>query len=748
MLSRGKSLQPYRLGLLTQFRACLKDIPDNLIFHLKRFDYDISTGMRNKINDRFEFPEQIDMAPYHVDFAKGSKVPTSSDMFELVGILVHSGTAESGHYYSYIRERPVDSHQSQTWVEFNDTDVSRFNPKNIPDQCFGGEGEASPYSSTCFPKAWNAYMLFYQRIIAMDVEFERHHPAAIDIPVKEGIPLDIVKSIAVQNEFFIRKYCLFDPAHAAFARCLLEQLRHVTKGTCSDDHSIEQEAIWLALDQLDQVLSRKKDCVGFDTMLTSLSRVIGTCPDCCKIALDWVVSHKQSLRNLLLRCPHAKVRKEFSEMIMTGLRYLRRHDTRTYGFDVDSIERDLTDGNLPETQGIFQDMVSCLRELWVHMHQSIRAWDDYFGLLTDMANLGAPESHVVLREDLLKLCLEILIIENTQANRLRREFPHYVSYVRLLEKGRRFSYLRLIELVRDLLARIDLERQPSDIQHQDRPMVNGKMGLTHAEESYLRFGMVDGRARTLIFLEKIISLDQNPMAVNDIVRQMVLAEPKVGLFPDISKTILSGVNIEPASLAGPFLSAAITFCEVCPHTASAKDMILGIASEVETIGLNGGQEHLEFFVKARRIQNLRFQRNPQFFHRMVLHNIPRWAPALIMYWEEPVRIGTIELLRTLVFDRDHRNMDNEQEAEELESVAKQLCAACVKRIQDVFVQQQKPVENKNVENVTQVIRHCLQNYYSTDPGEDDHDSIIEAESRSLYSVLTLQTSLTFSISYS
>ena len=703
--------------------------------------------MRNKINDRFEFPEQIDMAPYHVNFLKDLKQPTPSDMFGLSGILVHSGTAESGHYYSYARERPVDCRQTQTWVEFNDSDVSRFNPKNIPDQCFGGESDASPYSSTSFPKAWNAYMLFYQRITAMDEELEQHHPAEMDNPVKEETPPDIRKTIAIQNEFFIRKYCLFDPAHAAFARCLLEQLRHVTKGTCSDDHSIEQEAIWLALDHLDQTLSRTKDCVGFDTMLTSLSRVIGTCPNCCRLALDWVVCHKQSLRNLLLRCPNAKVRKEFATMIITGLQYLRRHDTRIYGFDVDSIECEPTDGNLPETPGIFQDMVSCLKELWVYIHMSIRAWDDYFGLLNELANLGVPESHVMLREDFLKLCLEILIVEHVNTHRVRREYPHYVHYVRLLEKGRKFSFLKLIELVRSLLARIDLEREPSDIQNQDRPLVNGRMVLTHAEEGYMRFGVIDGRAKTCIFLEKILNLDQNPVAANEIVRTLVLAEPKVGSLQDISKTILSGVNVEPASLAAPFLSAAIVFCEVCPYIANAKDMVTGIANVVETIGLNGGQEHLEFFVKARRIQNLRLQRNPQFFHRLVLHSVPRWAPALIMYWEESVRIGTIDLLRTLVFDRDHRSMDNEQEAEELENVARQLCVACVKRIQDDFVQQQKPVENKNVENVTQVIRHCLQNYYSADPGEDDHDSVVEAEGRSMCSFEIVESSLNSSASY-
>ena len=42
-------------------RTCLKDVPDNLIFHLKRFAYSVRTGMRSKINDFFDFPRSIDM---------------------------------------------------------------------------------------------------------------------------------------------------------------------------------------------------------------------------------------------------------------------------------------------------------------------------------------------------------------------------------------------------------------------------------------------------------------------------------------------------------------------------------------------------------------------------------------------------------------------------------------------------------------------------------------------------------------
>jgi ubiquitin carboxyl-terminal hydrolase 34 len=124
--------------ILTSNRTCLKDVPDNLIFHLKRFDFDLRTMQRSKINDQFEFPTTIDMKPYKIQHLSDPSVPTANDIFELVGVLVHSGTAESGHYYSFIRERPASQFSSTpTWVEFNDSDVTPFDPSTIGAQCYG-----------------------------------------------------------------------------------------------------------------------------------------------------------------------------------------------------------------------------------------------------------------------------------------------------------------------------------------------------------------------------------------------------------------------------------------------------------------------------------------------------------------------------------------------------------------------------------------------------------------------------------
>ena len=56
--------------------------------------------------------------------------------YNLAGVVVHTGTAEGGHYYSFIRDR---SSKDNNWYLFNDAEVKTFDPMQIAAECFGGE---------------------------------------------------------------------------------------------------------------------------------------------------------------------------------------------------------------------------------------------------------------------------------------------------------------------------------------------------------------------------------------------------------------------------------------------------------------------------------------------------------------------------------------------------------------------------------------------------------------------------------
>lgn len=92
-------------------RVCIKHLPNFLIIALRRFEFDFDTMRRNKVNDYCEFPFELDMEPYTQEgLDERSKSKEGSPKrhrdeyykYNLRGIVIHSGTADSGHYYSYI----------------------------------------------------------------------------------------------------------------------------------------------------------------------------------------------------------------------------------------------------------------------------------------------------------------------------------------------------------------------------------------------------------------------------------------------------------------------------------------------------------------------------------------------------------------------------------------------------------------------------------------------------------------------
>ena len=78
--------------------------------------------MRYKLNDYFEFPFDLDMHKYSSAYLR-DKSEASDSKYKLSGILVHSGSADAGHYYSFIKV-------GDKWFEFNDKHVSEFNIVN------------------------------------------------------------------------------------------------------------------------------------------------------------------------------------------------------------------------------------------------------------------------------------------------------------------------------------------------------------------------------------------------------------------------------------------------------------------------------------------------------------------------------------------------------------------------------------------------------------------------------------------
>lgn len=208
-------------------RACIVKLPRILCFNTMRYIFNMTTMTKEKVNTHFSFPLKLDMSSYleknlikrqvssasasssssptniqdsnqdnnsqcssKADYAKpadslsespaGSSTSNDDDdtrededesaIYELIGVTVHTGTADGGHYYCFIRDCEDASTPKDRWYLFNDAEVKPFDSTLIGPECFGGEMTTKSYDAVndrfmdiSFEKTNSAYMLFYKR---------------------------------------------------------------------------------------------------------------------------------------------------------------------------------------------------------------------------------------------------------------------------------------------------------------------------------------------------------------------------------------------------------------------------------------------------------------------------------------------------------------------------------------------------------------------------------------------------------
>lgn len=697
-------------------RACLKEIPDNLIFHLKRFDFDMLTMMRSKINDEFQFPERIDMTPYKVEYLSDSNVELDQDIFELVGVLVHSGTAESGHYYSYIRERP-SAGSTKSWVEFNDADVTSFDPSKIAEQCFGGMNDGfhnSTMGPARFGKVWNAYMLFYQRVTSMESEKKSYEPIVKDAPVHVPLPIELGNHISMDNEVFIRTYCLLDPFHASFTRYLVALSREFTLSGLVGASKQQKSTIYIAMDTLDQLVARTRELTELDRLVIELTRAIQDTPKGALRIIQWIHNRDTGLRNLILKAPQP-VRNASVKIFLMALAKIQDFSTDE---TLEQPDREKWKARYIEC---WQRIVQALNNLWPILHTASRSWDDYFEFATLLTTFQFPRIDVLLDHGFLLKCLEMVWLDREDPKNLKLQYP---NYFRLLERGRKFSYRKLMDLLAHLLKYIDLTLSPTP---DDAPRVveDGRYSLTLTESSFV-LEISKANNGELIFLRKILQQQINAAAIRSIIGILLDAEPQAGLSHNIIKVLEDGLRMSPAQLCAPFLEAALVFCSHSPSEQQVVDVIDYIAKGVESINSSGGREHITFLTNVLNCRNERIGKDESWFTEKVVERIPDWAPTLLIYLEKPVKAMAFDVLREILFNQDHGDVDEENH-QFYSKVARELTQACLEILRKTYlVNQGQTVETKVVDNIVLVITHCLREYYD-ESETDDAEFMQQAE---------------------
>jgi hypothetical protein len=223
-------------------RTLFSKTPNVFVVQLQRIVFDFDKFENQKVNTQFEFPDTLDLTPYslnHImksegklddknaaeDAEKNPDDKSESDQedqyeglteedkkerieekelynqhidynetecyeYKLVGVIIHVGTADAGHYYSLIntdrfmkdetQDEWLDT-SSDKWMEFNDSRVSDYNFDDFKGDCYGGSSSDDGFFGGFFKSSSygkSAYLLVYEK--------RYKHPLKILLPEEKN----------------------------------------------------------------------------------------------------------------------------------------------------------------------------------------------------------------------------------------------------------------------------------------------------------------------------------------------------------------------------------------------------------------------------------------------------------------------------------------------------------------------------------------------------------------------------------
>ncbi|KAI5613502.1 putative ubiquitin carboxyl-terminal hydrolase FAF-X isoform X3, partial [Silurus asotus] len=418
-------------------RLLIKKLPPVLAIQLKRFDYDWERECAIKFNDYFEFPRELDMEPYTVaGVAKlESNEVTSenqvvhqnapldpelggSSRYRLVGVLVHSGQASGGHYYSYIVQRHSNGADGQRdrWYKFDDGDVTECkmdDDEEMKNQCFGGEymGEVFDHmmkrmSYRRQKRWWNAYILFYERMDTVSVDGELLKQIAemtlVSKPHHLKMPSAIECRVRKQNVQFMHSRMQYSLEYFQFIKKLLTCNSVYLNPPPGQDHLLP-EAEEIAVISI-QLAARFLFTTGFHTKKV----VRGPASDWYD-ALCILLRHSKNVRSwlahnvlfafptrfseYLLECPSAEVRGAFSKIIVFIAHFSLQDGSCPAPVTSPGSSTQACD-NMTLSDHLLRAVLNLLRR---EVSEHGRHLQQYFNLFVMYANLGLAEKTQLLK---------------------------------------------------------------------------------------------------------------------------------------------------------------------------------------------------------------------------------------------------------------------------------------------------------------------------------------------------------------
>lgn len=345
--------------------------------------------------------------------------------YRLKGILVHSGVAQGGHYYSFIYD-----HVSEKWFKFDDEDVTPFDPANIEAECFGGVQRRSWHGSSNSMEMEvfsNALMLFYEKVIPVEV------PKPADSPTTELMSdvgnederCDYEAEVWKSNEVFLQNSYLFDVEFHEFLREMVQSkyMRDApsssspppspalpvhsepdtdvamvpapVSGGDNSDESLQGTLAEIGVEFVLSVLLHSREKHGIARWITVLASKFAKHKSICASFFRALATTKRVdwLRGLVFECPDSIARQSFVHLVSRALTAYEAHITAE-GDTADSEDTEVL-ALVSEALAVFLDQTPVTQQS--HL-------EECFMLIRNCAEIsGIMRSHFIKQEMVARL---------------------------------------------------------------------------------------------------------------------------------------------------------------------------------------------------------------------------------------------------------------------------------------------------------------------------------------------------------
>ncbi|XP_076009075.1 ubiquitin carboxyl-terminal hydrolase 24 isoform X3 [Genypterus blacodes] len=438
-------------------RTCIKSLPSVLCIHLMRFGFDWESGRSIKYDEQIRFPWVLNMEPYTVsgmarqdcsgdggegrgDGSSGGsprKKVTISENYELVGVVVHSGQAHAGHYYSFIKDRRGSARGR--WYKFNDNVVEEFdmNDETLEYECFGGEYRPKVYDqSNPYPdvrrRYWNAYMLFYQKISDQNspvlpkksrVSIMRQEAEDLTLAnndrltlltrlVRKGekkglfvekMPASIYQMVRDENLKFMRNRDVYNSDYFNFTLSLASV--NATKLKHPYYQPMAKESLQLSVQFLFHTYlhTKKKLRVDTEEWMATVEVLLTKSSEACQWMVQYLVGPegREITRVCLLECGVREVRAVVASILEK------------------TMESALHFGD-PGLDALMDVLLSLLDK---DVPENVKNCTQYFSLFSSFAQRGCGPCQLLLKHSAYRRMLIFLLGSNRQNNQNRRWSP-------------------------------------------------------------------------------------------------------------------------------------------------------------------------------------------------------------------------------------------------------------------------------------------------------------------------------------